>query len=118
MERDAQPEVDYVLLPAGRERPATPRQPELADAAVDEVGHRRERDVAAHPDVVPDPRREPPARARYRRTRVRVVARKAKPPTQEEAVGGDGIIEEGRGDIAERLGCPPAPAGPTVDRAS
>src|SRR5439155_20007390 len=115
MERDAQPEVDYVLLPAGRERPATPRQPELADAAVDEVGHRRERDVAAHPDVVPDPRREPPTRARYRRTRAHVVARKAQPPTQEEAAGRDGLIEEERGDIADRLGCPPARLRPTLD---
>src|SRR2546430_16953985 len=55
VERDAQPEVDYVLLPAGRERPPTPRHAELTDPAVDEVGHRRSDDVPAHPARRPRP---------------------------------------------------------------
>src|SRR5437016_4390683 len=61
VEGDAQPEVDHVLLPAGRERPAAGHA-QVPDPAVYEVGHGRKRDVAADPDIVPDARREPPAR--------------------------------------------------------
>src|SRR5438067_6568410 len=103
VEGHTQAEVDHVLLPAGGRRPHATLV-HVAYAAVHIVHYRRQRQVAAHPDVITRPGGEPPTRAVEGRGGVHVIVRQADAAREEETAPRGGVEVERRRDVRQGLG--------------
>src|SRR2546427_357936 len=92
------------LLPSAPHQGAVALQ--VAHAPVPEVGGGRNGDVAADPDVVPQPGHDSTAEAGHRpaaAAHAETVVRESQAALQKEAASGHRIEVQGRGHVAERL---------------
>src|SRR5690242_21874097 len=114
MERQTQPDVDHVLLPACTG--AETGHIEVSEGPVDVVHDRREGDVTADTHVITCPRGEPPSRSIHLGTGIDVVPGESEATGDEEAAGRDGVAIERRGDIPRRLVPAEPDSSPPLER--